>query len=281
MASFNLPPPLTNTDVVLRDLGDIRIYVNGSDAVATADLEGSDPIDLLTRAIDVIVEQNKIVVAVDVGCNYGIQLCRLAKYICSASRDHKIFALDPGTASALVPFNLLKNNLFFDVEFIRAAASSKIGSLEIYTSDNNSLNDSILQLPDQKLSWIAAAVTLEFILDSIKPSVDGPVIVKIDTQGADPEVLLGAGKYLPQLIFISELTPWASAKRVDLSGFLNDLMKTHVLYNLATDRSTQVFIADVDTFLDNVYRTAPYWTDILGVPRKFEFLIEEFRKSET
>jgi len=272
MIRDHLPKPISGIGITLRDLGDIVIYTHSDDITAVANMEEGNAIDQLSLFIDQVATRFPIVM-VDVGCNYGVQLCRMAHHIKQVTKNFKIIALDPGRAAELLPYTLLKNNIADDVEFIPAAAWKESGVVEVFSEEGNSLNNRIVK-GGATIGWIAPAVTLAQIFDECELDPAAPIFAKIDTQGADLEVLLGAGDYLSRLVCVTELTPWACGDRIDVTAFIENLKRSHWIYNLSPLRDICEPVDDSAEFVKTVYETAPYWTDILCVPRRFSWLLD-------
>jgi len=265
------PKPVSATNITARDLGDIVIYAHSDDSGAVRNLEAESPVDQLAELISILAEQSPIFF-IDVGCNYGVQLCRTARHIASLTDDYRIIGMDPGRAGELIPYTLMKNGLSDKVTFLPVAAWKEAGVVEVFSEEGNSLNNRIVK-GNKDVSWIASALTLSHIFDDLGPGADQPLFAKIDTQGADLEVLIGARQYLPQLIFVSELVPWACGDRIDIPVFIETLKSTHAAFDLGATRDRCEPIDDVKAFVKRVYEEAPFWTDFLCVPHRFASLI--------
>jgi FkbM family methyltransferase len=240
------------------------------DVVANHEI-ADDPLDIL---YDLMLLDRRPVIFIDVGCNYGIQLMRMARAVAALPKGGRVLGFDPGRAAELLPYSLLRNGLGQQASFYPIAVAEEDGLVEVYGEPGNSLDNHIGDRGDgASLLWIAPSVSLRSVLATIcSPRGGTPLYAKIDAQGIDQEILRGAGPYLDQLVFISELTPWVAGKRIDLPAMLGAILRTHIVVDIgpSRDRFNIVTPGGVDSFLDTIYRGAPYWTDILAVPHAFK-----------
>ncbi len=151
-------------------------------------------------------------VVVDVGANIGYYTIILADKV---GKTGKVYAFEPDKTS----FEILKKNIAINnlknVVVVNAAVGSKNGYLNLYKSKGN--------LGDHKVYGKGKAERIKvFKLDDfIKEKVD---LIKIDTQGWEPEVVKGAQNLIfkNKPIIFMEYSP-ASYKAAKLNG--KEMMK--------------------------------------------------------
>ena len=155
-------------------------------------------------------------VIVDVGANIGYYTVLLAQ------KAKKVYAFEPDK----INFEILKKNIeankLTNVVAIMAAVGSKKGSLELYKSEENFGDHKLFKTPlvpqrrDASPFDEGETVNIIKLDDLIKEKVD---LIKIDTQGWEPEVVEGARKIIEKdrpIIFM-EYSP-ASYKQAKLDG---------------------------------------------------------------
>lgn len=125
-------------------------------------------------------------VVVDVGANIGYYTVLLAQ------KAKKVYAFEPDS----INFEILKKNIkangLENVVAIKAAVGSKEGKLGLYKSKENFGDHKLFQIPlGSAASPFDKRETVKIIKldDFVKEKVD---LIKIDTQGWEPEVIEGA-----------------------------------------------------------------------------------------
>ena len=153
-------------------------------------------------------------VVIDVGANIGYYTVILAQ------KAKKVYAFEPDK----INFEILKKNIeankLTNVVAINAAVGSKKGFLELYKSEENFGDHKLYEThpsyghPPLKKGGLVNIVILDEFLNNQK--VD---LIKIDTQGWEPEVIEGARKIIEKdrpIIFM-EYSP-DSYKQAKLDG---------------------------------------------------------------
>ena len=132
-------------------------------------------------------------VVIDVGANIGYYT------ILIADKVKRVYALEPDkTNFEILKKNILANNLK-NVVAIRAAAGSKKSRLNLYKSKENLGDHKLYKIPlvppERDVSPFEEREKVKVIkLDElVKEQVD---LIKIDTQGWEPEVVAGAKKII-------------------------------------------------------------------------------------
>jgi FkbM family methyltransferase len=157
-------------------------------------------------------------VVIDVGANIGYYTILLAKKI---GNNGKVFAFEPDSTNFSILEKNIKANKLKNVVSIKAAVSNKNGAHYLYKSEDN-LGDHKLSPPqssfkkEKVLKEKIRTIRLDDYFKKLEQKIN---LIKIDTQGWEPEVFLGAkkiiGKDKPIIFF--EYSP-ASYKEAKLDG---------------------------------------------------------------
>lgn len=215
--------------------------------VALFDPDGSEPRLLGTQAVGSIAKENPPIV-LDIGANEGVWTRCLAKKF-PTSRVHAVEA-DPRTAA------ILRRNTAdcSNTEVHELAVHACSGSV-VFHSHKNPLLSSILDLDDAR--GVTSRVEVEAItLDElVQTRIRGcPALIKIDTEGNDLQVLIGASATLadPRLraVIMEFGFEQGDRRHVPLQQLL-DVMAAHGF------RLRDIDLAGVDN--DALYGNALFW----------------------
>jgi FkbM family methyltransferase len=171
-------------------------------------------------------------VVVDVGANIGYYTILLSDKV---GKNGKVYAFEPDKISfEILQKNIGVNNLI-NVVAVNAAVGNKLGKIKLYKSKENFGDHKLFQIPlapqrrgaspfDERET--VKIVKLDDYLKKIK--ID---LIKIDTQGWEPEVIKGAKKIISKNkpIMFLEYSP-ASYKLAKLDGkeMMNFLRKIYL-----------------------------------------------------
>lgn len=156
-------------------------------------------------------------VVIDVGANIGYYTVILADKV---GNSGKVYAFEPDK----INFEILKKNIeinkFKNVVAINTAVGSREGKIDLYKSKENLGDHKLFQIPLGSAASpfderdIVKIINLDSYFKNIK--VD---LMKIDTQGWEPEVIEGAKKIIEKNkpIMFLEYSP-ASYKQAKLDG---------------------------------------------------------------
>ena len=137
-----------------------------------------------TKLISEKVESNSVVV--DVGANIGYYTMIMAK------RAKKVFAIEPDEENYEILKKNIEANKLNNVVLIRAAASDKREKIRLYKSLTNNGDHRVYNTGDRRYVEELFSVALDEILLN-EQKID---LIKIDTQGWEPKVLVGAKKVI-------------------------------------------------------------------------------------
>jgi FkbM family methyltransferase len=146
---------------------------------------------------------------VDVGANLGLHT--VAAGLSRRSPGQRFFAFEPEPRSfLLLERNCRVNKLGF-VEAHRAAVGSREGSTNLFVSTTyNQGHHSLVQHSKEVRVATCPVKTLDAFFLSGEDRLEGPVLVKIDVEGTEPDVLAGGLRWLkqtPSLAVICEIFP--------------------------------------------------------------------------
>ena len=171
-----------------------------------------------------ILKNKKKVFFVDIGANFGLYSIYLGKKYSNSL----IHAFEPNKEAS---FLLKKNKIYNKLDNIKiheTALSYKTGFTSFQNSNNESTYNYIQQNINNKINKIKVK-TLDNFLKENKTSID---IVKIDVEGAEYQVLLGALKMLnnkknkPKLIMVElvdEMLKRFKTSKKKVLNFMNKL----------------------------------------------------------
>jgi FkbM family methyltransferase len=230
-------------------------------------------VELLAMAA--LVEQFGDVMLVDVGCQYGSSAMHLAQKGMHLAIARPVEAFDCGVAGELAHINFINNGFAEHVRFHPFA----VGSVDRYVlmhahvgnSEDNRIVNAVAQRTVLDLSEPVRCVSLDKFLG--EPANFPPLFAKIDTQGNEPRVFQGLGKWIAtrRTAFVLEFTPWAMASTQDPVEFAQLLAQTHLLFDLPPDNGTgrfrQIDAGDVTDLVRRTDATPAKWTDLLAIDR--------------
>ena len=137
----------------------------------------------------------------------------------------QVYSFEPdGDARKVQQFNLELNNLSNKVKLFDMAVSSTDGIVQ-FSSQNGNANSHVVK--DDKAVNESTIINVPSItLNSLLHKIRKPTFVKIDTEGAEIDILREASHLLSDssVKFICELHPFAwPSMKVDYNGFVNVL----------------------------------------------------------
>jgi len=162
-----------------------------------------------------ILRQTKIGDTVaDVGANIGYYTILLADKV---GKNGKVYAFEPDKINFEILIKNIKANNLENVVAVNAAVGRKIGKIKLYKSKENLGDHKLYEtLRPSDTSLDREAVQIIKLDDFVKEKVN---LMKIDTQGWEPEVIEGAKEIIKKnkpIIFL-EYSP-ASYKEAKLDG---------------------------------------------------------------
>lgn len=211
----------------------------------------------------------------DIGCHYGEFAMTAMRHIRACGRQNRLIAFDPGVAGNLVPFNLQLNGMQDMITYERCAVSEATYPAIIYTETDIGANNRFVNRPGESegASYVCPSVSID---DYVRGhGITEHLICKIDTQGAEYEVMRGLRQTLAtrHVCCIMEFTPGALQSRVDPAAWLHGFSDSFLLFDLdqmeppTKRRVAAIDPADMRPFLDAVSQRPYQWSDVLLVPR--------------
>jgi FkbM family methyltransferase len=223
----------------------------------------------------------------DIGCHYGFTAMATARLIQSFGRNNRVIAFDSGIASNLVPFNLALNGMQSRVVFERMAISDRTGPCTVYADIFHSEDNRIVnRMPAKEaLSYPVNATTLDDYFQH-----PGHLILKIDTQGAEPEVFDGMKRLLQERLvtIITEYTPHAIQSRVNPNEWLRGLATDFAVYDageraVVLGQKHRLPKVQLEGFAERVNAKPSQYTDLLLIPRRlpgFDVLVQRIEQPD-
>lgn len=261
-------PTQTKRPIECLTFGDTQISYYADDYMAQLIRDTTPDFSTTEQFLSRFLEKyNGHIHYIDVGCNFGIDLLLLTKFLRPLAKKLRVSAFDPGAAADLVPENIRANNLQSQIDFRPLAISDSSKRIEIFGEKQTSLNNSTIQMnEDSSVLWESEATSLDDYFSATDSSL--PAFIKIDTQGGEPGVFKGLKHTIASakpLLVISEFTPWLMARTLDPVEYLAGHFEAFDMYDLGPqrDRLDRVAIETAPEFVENISRSAAGWTDLL------------------
>ncbi|MEP7043296.1 MAG: class I SAM-dependent methyltransferase [Dokdonella sp.] len=185
-----------------------RLYVKASDAhVGAPLLAGSAYAPHVTDVLRERLREGDVVL--DVGANIGVVSLLAATLVGARGR---VIAVEPVPANRALLARTLQANRIAQIEIIAAAASDRVGAIELRThpTTSNSARPAAAgeRLRDSRSSVLRVPTV---VLDDALTSLGRLDLVKLDIAGMEPLALRGLERTLTRWrpLLLSEFHPWA------------------------------------------------------------------------
>ena len=218
---------------------------------------------------------------IDVGAKYGLSTIAAANYIHAHGHNSPIIAFEPGAAADLIGRNLTMNQLDSRVVLELKAVSDRCGEAVIYSEpdhpeDNHIIRRNIDRPFDTKL---VPTTSLDSYTE--RSEIRPPIVLKVDTQGAEWEVWVGMRALVQSglVTLMTEFTPWTFEGRAEPTRFLRELSEHYHIVNInpknmagsfkESEADFQLIIPEsFEVFTQSVAASAFGWTDLLCIPQR-------------
>lgn len=216
---------------------------------------------------------------VDVGCQYGSLSMHIADFIGRHGLEMGVYAFDCGVTRQLAAYNFINNGLGERVRFFPYA----VGAAEGYTlvhrdvghSEGNRIGGYISSWERGSTDEVVRCVSLDSLVT--RGQLDRPVVLKVDTEGAEPAVLRGAGRLIggrPCALQL-EFTPsgfGAAVGEQSPVSYLRHLMADFHLFDIGREHSGARLIAGegIEDFIREIAEHPAGWTDLVALDRRSE-----------
>ena len=205
---------------------------------------------------------------IDVGSNYGQWLVQAARALRQAGLSVETIAFEPGAAGRLAAANIALNHVP-DTELIFAAVSDYDGVAPIFSCAGHTEDNKIVNRPKTARVDPAPCLRLDTVLAGAGRNRD--VFIKIDTQGAEWEVLNGLGDYRRsgRVAFVAEFSPKSILPRIRPAKFLEFLSNDYELFELDGHQEVvgEITSDKFDALVERISSQALPYCDLAGVPR--------------
>lgn len=167
-------------------------------------------------------------VVLDVGANIGIFTMLAASRV---GHEGRVIAVEPISRNRQMIGRAARANGFRQIEIIAAAASDKVGTIELRTHPETSNAATLAASGERLRGRMGRSVTVPMLdLDERLADLDRLDLLKIDIAGMEPLALLGFERTLTRLrpVLLSEFHPWAieratETKAIDYLRWLRTL----------------------------------------------------------
>lgn len=212
----------------------------------------------------------------DIGCQYGTSAMATAQVILSSGNANHVYAFDPGMAGNLAATNILLNKLQDIVTFERLGVSYDVYPGLVFIDSGHSENNRLVNRGHDltTLSYVAMCTSLDRYAE--EKGISTNAIVKIDTQGGEPEVLKGMRRMMEtySTTMLMEFAPHALQTRVQPIEWLAQLSNEYALYEI---RDIDIFLSpahhvnpirELGQFVAELTMRSEPYTDLLCLPKK-------------
>jgi FkbM family methyltransferase len=195
-------------------------------------------------------------VAFDIGANIGCQTLIMALY---AGEKGQVIAIEPHPKICARLIDNIRLNRLKNVQVLQCGLSNVTGEEILHCAPDDYPNQGVSSLYSGSVLNVEVPIQVQTLDNIMQAGTYNRLdFVKIDTQGSDYNILLGAiqsiGIYKPYLLFEYEVNEWTRAK-ADFS-VCDDLL-TRQGYTLYVLRRRG---------LDKVKNGLPHFANILAVP---------------
>jgi FkbM family methyltransferase len=202
---------------------------------------------------------------VDIGANIGCFTMLLASLV---GPSGLVVAVEPNPENVKLLEASRRANGFHQVLVLQAAAGRQTGLLALNVSYSNGMTG---ELPDNVDAIFAARPVQSFALDVILPKDRHFNLVKIDTEGAELNALIGLSETIDRdrPVIVSEFSPGTLPRISHCSGpgYLRFLLaKGYRIGVIEQDGSENSFGDDVDGVMDAYSRSGIDHIDIIATP---------------
>lgn len=206
ISSFVTPGPLHLMDGVVSDGLDLHVFRDG-DPVSSYLKRGMVWHPPIVRILTHMMAPGRVFV--DVGAHIGLFSIVAAK---AASREGTVISFEPDPVNrAVLSLNAALNEVDLDIR--DCAIAGEEGETTLFTSSDNRAIHSIVHEPRLEPAGSVLTSTLERELAGL----DRVDLLKLDVQGAEPDILAGIGDFLFQFdrapIIIAEVNPSGWVRR--------------------------------------------------------------------
>lgn len=215
--------------------------------------------------------------AIDVGASYGFESIFTAQFSRVSGHDTPVVAFEPGVTAGLLGQNVLLNGVSALVQVEQAAISNYTGPGLTFGEAGHSENNRIINRYEAGEDHCSLCQVDSLDAYVARNGITGSLLVKIDTQGGEPEVLDGMAGLLARhlTVLVVEFTPAAIVNRVPPRKFLDRLGALGTLVDLGQsgsiapigDGSLRVIHESAyDDYLKTVESRHYGWSDVLIIP---------------
>ena len=230
----------------------------------------------------------KDVIYMDIGANYGQTAVRIQKILRNLGVKYQIYSFEPGVSADCLAVNVDMNKCE-GVEIFDAAFSDIDGFIPIFAMDGHTEDNKIVNAAKEATVFPVRSIRLDTACDAMRSAVNrGSVFFKIDTQGAEVEVLKGAKQIISdhQFLGLLEFSPLSISSRIKPAEWLKELQESMHVIGCDPRQNTKAKVgqstAEIEAFVDDVISLRMKFCDIMLVSHnhpKIKLIKTLFEKS--
>lgn len=233
--------------------------------------EAPEGVDLF---IQKLAQATKSMVFMDIGANYGQTAVSADKLLQESGARYEVLSFEPGVAADCLAVNVDLNQCK-NVQCFDAAFSNVDGFIPIYSMDGHTEDNKIVNPAAEATVFPVRSIRLDTAMTQYPTALKaGNVFFKIDTQGAEVEVMSGAQDIIAnhQMLSLMEFSPLSIASRRKPAEWLGELADSmHVIAcgpRQGMGEKVTTTAAGLEAFVEEVKTSKARFCDLVLISRK-------------
>lgn len=202
-------------------------------------------------------------VLLDVGANYGQWASPAGQALRGAGLPMQTICFEPGAAAALTQSNLCMNG-FSEAELLIAAVGDIDGIVPLFINAGHTEDNKIVNRGSDDRLIPTPCVRLDTVIRELGPQRD--YFIKVDTQGAEWEVLCGLGDFASagNATLVVEFSPKAISSRVKPVAFLEAVSRNFDIVALDARQNAVAPVSPTGLaeFSQSIWNASPPFCDL-------------------
>lgn len=212
-----------------------HFYLDNKDSLGLSLNKDYEP--EVTKCMKENIKEGDIVV--DIGANIGVHTILMAKLV---GKEGKVYAFEPDITN----FKLLKKNVevnnYKNIVLVNKAVSDRNDKIKLYLCKNNNATHRTYNSRNVSGKFNGKYVEIDCIkLDNYFEDKEKPNFIKIDIEGSEPKVMMGATKLLSEntIKILTEFYPLLIQESgCSSEKYISDLLDLgYTIYNLDSGSS--------------------------------------------
>lgn len=232
------------------------------------------------RLIQGYAEGAKTFYYFDIGANYGQTAVHVDKLLKETGVPFRVLSFEPGMAADCMAINVEMNEADNVISF-EAAFGDMNGFLPMFAMHGHTEDNKIVNGKEAATVFPVRSLTLDRASETMADAFrDGSVFLKIDTQGAEVEVLRGARSTMErhEIMALCEFSPLAVSSRIKPTVWLEEVQQHLHVVACGRAQNIESLVEETDAareqFVDDVKSGAFPFCDVLLVSKEHSRIAE-------